>query len=280
MTISQVYIWASQNVEPKERPYELMTTEPYVMGSHAGYAGAWASGPRDIAPKEYFWGYNRVLAVEGLFCAGDACGASAHKFSSGSFTEGRIAGKSAARYALEHKDYRPEVDAAEVERLKEEVFRPLEWYQKNRPLTTNDRVHPNYLLWDQLEARLQIIMDEHAGGWGSWYVTNEWLLNRGLELLTYLKEDFKYAAARDLHELLRVWETEHRIWTAEAVVRHMLFRKETRFPGYYYRSDYPGMDDEHWRVFVNSRYDPRTGKWEVFTRPIIYNTSLIFFIFK
>lgn len=45
MTISQVYIWASQNVEPKERPYELMTTEPYVMGSHAGYAGAWAPGP-------------------------------------------------------------------------------------------------------------------------------------------------------------------------------------------------------------------------------------------
>jgi len=33
--------------------------------------------------------------IQGLYAAGDASGASSHKFSSGSFTEGRIAGKAA-----------------------------------------------------------------------------------------------------------------------------------------------------------------------------------------
>jgi adenylylsulfate reductase subunit A len=34
----------------------------------------------------------------------------------------------------------------------------------------------------------------------------------------------------------------------------MLFRQETRWPGYYYRADFPALDDANWRVFVNSRY--------------------------
>ena len=41
----------------------------------------------------------------------------------------------------------------------------------------------------------------------------------------------------------------------------MLFRKETRWPGYYYRGDYPKLDEENWRCFVNSRYDAATGEW-------------------
>jgi adenylylsulfate reductase subunit A len=76
-------------------------------------------------------------------------------------------------------------------------------------------------------------------------------------------------AARDRHELLRCWELVHRAWVGEAHLRHLLFRKETRWPGYYYRSDYPDMDEANWRVFVNSRYDPQTGQWHVFTKPFI-----------
>ena len=40
---------------------ELTTSEPYVMGSHATCSGAWVSGPEDLSPPEYFWGYNRML---------------------------------------------------------------------------------------------------------------------------------------------------------------------------------------------------------------------------
>ena len=35
MTIGQAVVWASQNIDPKEKPSELITSEPYVMGSHA-----------------------------------------------------------------------------------------------------------------------------------------------------------------------------------------------------------------------------------------------------
>jgi adenylylsulfate reductase subunit A len=80
------------------------------MGSHATCSGAWASGPEDCAPAEYQWGYNRMTTVEGLFGAGDTIGGSAHKFSAGSFTEGRLAAKAAVRYILDRKGESPQVD--------------------------------------------------------------------------------------------------------------------------------------------------------------------------
>ena len=83
MTVGQAVVWASQNIDPKYTNPELTTSEPYVMGSHATCSGAWVSGPEDLSPPEYFWGYNRMLTVEGLFGAGDTVGGSAHKFSSG-----------------------------------------------------------------------------------------------------------------------------------------------------------------------------------------------------
>ena len=49
------------------------------MGSHATCSGAWVSGPEDVSGgiPEYFWGYNRMMTVDGLFAAGDAAGAEA-----------------------------------------------------------------------------------------------------------------------------------------------------------------------------------------------------------
>lgn len=42
-----------------------------------------------------------MISVAGMFGAGDTISGSAHKFSSGSYTEGRIAGKSAVKYVNE-----------------------------------------------------------------------------------------------------------------------------------------------------------------------------------
>lgn len=78
-------------------------------------------------------------------------------------------------------------------------------------------------------------MDEYVGGYSMFYATSEPLLNRSLELLDMLKEDFEHIGAEDLHQLQRAWELHHRILTGEAVARHTLFRRETRWPGYYYR---------------------------------------------
>ena len=58
------------------------------------------------------------------------------------------------------------------------------------------------------------------------------------------------------------------MWQAEAHVRTILFREETRWPGYYFRADMPKMDEENWKVFANCKYDAKTGEWEMIKRPI------------
>jgi adenylylsulfate reductase subunit A len=268
MTISQAVLWAAQNIAPEERPSEVVLAEPYIMGSHSGEAGAWVSGPDDVAPPAYRWGYSKMTTVRGLFAAGDGVGASPHKFSSGSFTEGRLAGKAAVAYVLDHPAP-PTLDAGKVEALKKAIWSPLETFERYQGASSNPEVNPHYLLPKQGLFRLQKLMDEYAAGVSAGFTTNEPTLLRGLELMGMLKEDLDHLAARDRHELLRCWELVHRAWVGEAHLRHLLFRKETRWPGYYYRSDYPDMDEANWRVFVNSRYDPQTGQWHVFTKPFI-----------
>ena len=266
MTISQALVWASQNIAPEDTPSEIVLAEPYIMGSHSGEAGAWVSGPDDLSTPDYRWGYNRMTTINGLFAAGDGVGGAPHKFSSGSFTEGRMAAKAAVAYVHDVGES-PSLDDAKVEELRQAVWKPIGTFESHKGASTNEEVNPNYLLPKAGLVRLQKIMDEYAAGVSAQYVTSEPVLNRGLELLTMLKEDLEHLGARDLHELLRCWELVHRAWVAEAHVRHLLHRKETRWPGYYYRADYPDLDDVNWRVFVNSRYDPDTGRWDTFTKP-------------
>lgn len=266
MTIGQAVTWASQGIEPKNEPSELILSEPYVLGSHAVCAGAWTSGPGDVAPPEYRWGYNRMTTIQGLFGAGDTVGGSAHKFSSGSYCEGRLAAKAAVAFVRDHADP-PSVSDEQVETLRRIVYGPLERGASGRSLVTTGTVDPNVLQPDHGLNRLEKIMDEYGGGVGANYTTNRPLLERGLHHLTMLKADMEQLAARDLHQLQRAWELHHRVWTAEAVLRHTLFREETRWPGYYYRADFPHVDDARWKCFVNSVYEPATGRWRLFTRP-------------
>ena len=268
MTVGQAVVWASQNIDPKEKPSELITSEPYIMGSHATCSGAWASGPEDCAPDDYQWGYNRMTTVEGLFGAGDTIGGSAHKFSSGSFTEGRIAGKAAVKYVTELAGNPPQVDEAKVKLLEETIFKPLENYTVGRNEIVAGSVAPSYISPLQGLQRLEKIMDEYAGGISTFYVTSEPMLNRGMELLSMLKEDLDHIGAEDIHQLQRAWELHHRVWTAEAVLRHTLYRQETRWPGYYYRGDYPQLNDADWHAFTASQYDAKTGEWHMSKLPV------------
>jgi adenylylsulfate reductase subunit A len=205
--------------------------------------------------------------VKGLFAAGDASGASSHKFSSGSLTEGRIAAKAACKFILENNQ-EPNVDAAKVEELKTTILKPLDTFSENQAASTDPDINPHYLRPKMAMFRLQKIMDEYAGGVSTNFMTSKENLEKGLELLAWLKEDYEHLAAEDLHELLRCWENVHRTWQAEAHIRTILFREETRWPGYYFRSDNPSMDDDNWNVFVNSRWDPASDSWEMTKKPI------------
>ena len=264
MTIAQCGVWAGENIEPDKEMSELMPTEPYLLGSHAGCAGLWCSGPEDLpgSPDHYSWGYNRMTTVNGLFTGGDGVGASGHKFSSGSFAEGRIAAKSMVQYCLDNPDIKPEPSRT-TEELVEEIYRPVRTFLEHKDYTTAIDINPNYITPKMLQLRLQKIMDEYVAGVSTWYQTNQKMLEIAERKMTMLKEDSLKMRAKDLHELLRAWENYHRIIAAEAHMQHMKFRKETRYPGYYYRADYKDINDEEWKCFVNSRYDRDTGQWDL-----------------
>ena len=270
MTISQALLWACTNVAPEERPSEIAACEPYFIGSHSGASGAWVSGPEDLqndkSKGEYCWGYDNMTSVKGLFAAGDASGASSHKFSSGSLTEGRIAGKAAVRFCVENNDL-PEVDQSVIDGLKERILRPLDIFEKHKGDTTDPDVNPAYIRPKQFMFRLQKIMDEYAAGVSANFSTSKALMDKGMELLAFLKEDSEHVAAEGLHELMRAWENIHRMWQGEVHIRTIMAREETRWPGYYFRADFPSMKDDG-EYFMNAKYDAAGDKWEMVKRPI------------
>ncbi len=267
MTVGQAVLWAATDVNPKYENPELTTSEPYVMGSHATGSGAWCSGPEDISPDEYFWGYNRMTTVEGLFGAGDAVGGTPHAFSSGSFTEGRLAAKAACKYIDDGKAEGIRISEEQIERRKEQIFLPMEHYKVFRNEIVAGDVNPNYINPRQGLDRLQKLMDEYGGGSTVNYMTNDKLLSIGLKKLKILEEDLLKIGAKDIHELLRAWELMHRHRTSESVLQHTLFRKETRWPGYYYRGDAMKLDDKNWHVLTVSRRDPETGEYTMEKAP-------------
>jgi adenylylsulfate reductase subunit A len=270
MTVSQAVLWAATDIDPKNENPELTTSEPYVMGSHATGCGAWCSGPEDVSPPEYQWGYNRMMTIEGLFGAGDAVGGTPHAFSSGSFTEGRLAAKAACKYIDDGKGDNIKVTSATLDKLKKEIFKPMEHYKLYRNEIVAGSVNPHYHNPRQFLDRLQKLMDEYCAGLTVNYMTNEKLLNIGLKKLAIMEEDLEKIAAEDLHELLRAWEVKHRHRTSECVMQHTLFRKETRWPGYYYRGDVMKLDDENWHVLTVSRRDPETGQYTMEKAPLYH----------
>jgi len=270
MTVGQAVLWAATNVDPKYENPELTTSEPYVMGSHATGCGGWASGPEDLSPPEYFWGYNRMMTVEGLFGAGDAVGCTPHAFSSGSFTEGRLAAKAACKYIDDGKANGIVVSDKQINDLKEKIYKPLETYRIYSNEVVAGSVNPNFINPRQGLDRLQKLMDEYCGGFGVNYMTNGNLLKIGMKKLNWLVEDFEKIAAQDIHELLRAWELYHRIRTSECVFQHTLFREETRWPGYYYRGDFMKLDDKNWHCLTVSRRDRKTGEYTMEKAPLYH----------
>ncbi len=262
MSVGQAGLWAGTNTEPEKKPSEIMPTEPYLLGSHSGCCGIWVSGPElDWVPDAYKWGYNRMTTVNGLWTSGDGVGASGHKFSSGSHAEGRMCAKAMVRYVRDHSDLAPALKQSAQE-LADIVYKPVKTYLEHAGYTTTTNVNPNYIKPDGLSMRLMKLTDEYGAGQTVYYMTSGPLLKICLDGLKVMREDAEKMAAGDLHELMRAWEMYHRIRTAEMHVGHINFRTESRYPGFYYRSDHPLVDEENWKCFVNSTLNPETNELE------------------
>jgi adenylylsulfate reductase subunit A len=274
MTCGQANLWCATNTEPEKKNSEVMPTEPYLLGSHSGCCGFWVSGPNyDWVPDAYKWGdgdkvYNRMTTVKGLFTAGDGVGCSGHKFSSGSHAEGRIAAKEMVKYVRDHADFKPTLSQSKEE-LVDLVYKPVRLFLENKDYTTALDINPAYVKPSGMALRLMKATHEYGAGTATFYMTTSKNLEIIMDMLSVMKEDCEKLAAGDLHELMRAWEITHRIWTVESHLRHIQFRKESRYPGFYYQADYPGQDDQNWFCFVNSKYDPKAAKWDVFKKDYI-----------
>ncbi len=237
-----VLYWAANKMDPSKEPIEICGTEPYIVGGHC-QAGYWITG-------------DRMTTLEGLFACGDVAGGSPYKFVPGCWAEGVIAARAALKYIEAGTGACP-YDEKEVESEAKRVFLPMERFQKE-----GEGVTPK-----EMEERLQKIMDEYAGGVGTFYEMNEEKLLVALKQLDRAESQERYLIASNLHELMLCHDVIDRIEVAKVLVRHLIYRKETRWPCYQTRLDYPNRDDFNWLKFVNSKKNIKTGEIEVFTRP-------------
>ncbi len=237
-----VLYWASNKIDPSKEPVEICGTEPYVMGGHC-QAGYWI----DV---------NRSTTLEGLFAAGDVAGGYPYKFVSGCWAEGVLSGRAASTYIK--KQEKNSIDISkQVEKEKERVFAPNKRYQNEK-----EGVSPK-----EMEERLQKIMDEYAGGLKSFYEINEERLIVARKHINKMKNQIKYLIAENNHELMKAHEIIDRIEVAGVLVEHLIYRRETRWPGYQTRLDYTERDDFNWLKFVNSVKDNKTGELKIIERP-------------
>lgn len=236
---SFVLFLASRGQDITKDPIEVYGSDPYIVGGHTG-SGYWVE-------------LDRMTTISGLFAAGETAGGNPNKFVGGCAAEGKLAARGAVKY-IESVSL-PEIDPEQVEKEKERVFAPL----LRGP--EFDGVSPL-----EMEERMQRLMDEYAGGVTQFFRTNEERLDYALKHLKMLQGQIDLLYAKDLHDLMGAHEVIDRLDVAEVVCHHLKFRKETRWPGWQTRSDYPDVDLE-FDCFVESKRNKATGEIETFTRP-------------
>jgi adenylylsulfate reductase subunit A len=215
---------------------EICGSEPYINGGH-GMAG--------------FWIYkNRQTTLEGLYAAGDVAGGAPKKYISGCFAEAEMAINNILENYSDIPD--PDVSNDSVADAKNEILSP---FNSGGDITFNE-----------VEERLQKIMEEYAGGSTQNYETSRDKLLIARDYLLTLLDRAGDMSASDSHELMRVHDTMDRILLARTMVEHMIARSETRWPCYQTRLDFPMRNDLEFLAFINSRMEG--GKIGVFKRNI------------
>lgn len=238
---SMVLYWLANNIDPSKEPIEVQTTEPYIVGGHC-QAGYWVDK-------------DRRTTLPGLYAAGDVAGGAPYKFVSGCWAEGVMAARAAGSDIAKMAPV--QVAEEQITGEEERAFKAL----KNNG-TLRYPIQPS-----EFEARLQKIMEQYAGGASTYYEMNDEMLTIARQRLAKLPAELNDMVASDLHQLMKVHEVADRVDVAQMLVEHLLYRKETRWPSYQTRTDYPERDDANWLKFVNSRKDLKTGKIEMMTRP-------------
>lgn len=239
---SYVLFLASRAQDLTKDPIEIYGSDPYIVGGHT------ASG--------YWVDVKRATTVPGLYACGDVAGGTPNKFVGGCAAEGLLAARAAVEFIAGKTDA-GQIDQEQVEHEIDRIFAP-----GIRQMVIGDGVKPG-----EMEERLQRLMDEYAGGVHQFFRMNKEGLQYALRHLKMLRDQVKYLVAKDLHELMEAHGVIDRIDVSEVLVHHLMYREETRWPGWQTRADFPEKNDEKFDCFVNSRRNTETGEVEMFTRP-------------
>ncbi len=243
MAPSQTLRWIETGKMPKEQDVEIQGTEPYIVGGHT------ASG---------FWiDTNRQTTIHGLYAAGDVAGGCPQKYVTGALAEGEIAAVNIIRRLEENKEgWIPSAPAL----LQESANRTLLEYEKIRATE-----QPAFTI-EELEEAMQKVMDEYAGGITTGYQYNENQLQLADEKIDQIIALTDHIGAKDMHELLFVYELKERLVVCKSLIAHLRGRKETRWHAFNENQDYPETDEAYYR-YLNSRM--RDGKIELIWRDIV-----------
>lgn len=176
--------------------------------------------------------------IPGLYAAGDALGS--HMVGgiytqigsslAGSAVQGAIAGEAASEYAASVKA--PSIPDVKLAEVIDDILAPLKREAGYGPAwvtqTLQSVVIPNFVL----------------------YIKKENMLKAALAYVEELRDHHvPLLRAADMHELRLAHETTNMIISAEMKLRASIMRKESRCS--HYRLDYPDLDDENWRAWIN-----------------------------
>lgn len=238
MAPAQTLKWIERNTSPSEENIEIDGTEPYIVGGHT------ASG--------YWVDKNRKTTLKGLYAIGDVAGGSPKKYVTGCFAEGEIAAESIIENA--EKRTIKKLDYEQIEDKVQEITRFF--YNEKSKFSIK-----------KLEETMQNIMDKYAGGISKAYRYNAKDLEIALEKIEELTLSVYKLEAKDLHELMSIYEIIDRLYVCKVLIRHLRARKETRWRCYAENEDYPEKDDVNWLKYVNSTYE--NGKVKIILRDLI-----------
>jgi succinate dehydrogenase/fumarate reductase flavoprotein subunit len=177
-------------------------------------------------------------SIPGLYAAGDALGShmaggiytQIGSSLAGSAVQGAISGEAAAAYARSVKA--PSISDARIAEVKNEILAPLRREAGYGPAWVTQTLQgvmiPNFVL----------------------YIKKAPLMQAALVYVEELRDHHApMLRAANMHELRLAFETRNMIISAEMKLRASLMRTESRCS--HFRLDYPQVDDENWRAWIN-----------------------------
>lgn len=260
MAPGQTLRWLEVGATPKEQAVEIEGTEPYVVGGHTA-GGYWVDT-------------NRATTLTNLWAAGDVAGGCPQKYVTGALVEGQLAAQDIANQYMASQNAAQGTTCAEPAQAVTDVTTDaatgisaaaaaiMDGYDL---LLTNDKNASLYTV-EQLEEAMQGIMDRYAGGIGTAYRFNEYMLNRAETEIKKLEPLVLSLAAADYRELMHIYELRERLTVCRGLLAHLRARKETRWHSFAEYTDYP-QTEAKWDCYVNTVW--RDGEPQVVIRPLV-----------